>query len=313
MKRILVVTYSQTGQLSRVVKAFVQPLIDNPATDVTIETLVPEKPYSFPWPFIRFFTFFPEAVAMHPPAMKPITAFEDEAFDLVILAYQVWFLSPSLPMTGFLKSESAKRLLKDKPVITLIACRDMWLSAQEKVKHELTRLQARLIDNVALVDESGSAFSFLSTPLWMFTGKRGPWLFIPRAGVSDDDIVNCKRFGDRIVAQLDRLGDQPITEPLLKGLGAVKIKEKVIASELIAHRSFRVWGKILRTIGAQDSVARYIAVHIYIVFLVLLIVTLAPISALIKFLVSPFTRKRIAAQKDYYALPSGEGAEDISH
>lgn len=310
MKRILVVTYSQTGQLSRVVNTFIQPLIDNASTEVVVEYLTPEKPYPFPWPFITFFTHFPEAVAMQPPVMKAITPFENEDFDLVILAYQVWFLSPSLPMTGFLKSDSAKRLLKDKPVITLIACRDMWLSAQEKMKTELARLGARLIDNVVLVDESGSAFSFLSTPLWMFTGKRGPWWFIPRAGVSSADIAGCKRFGERIVQQFDRCGDSATAEPMLTGLGAVNVKEKIIASELIAHRSFRIWGKILRSVGKQDSRARYVAVHVYIVFLICLILTLAPIAALIKKLISPFTKKRIAAQKRYYALPSGEAIED---
>lgn len=311
MKRVLVVTYSQTGQLSRVVDAFVQPLINDPSAEVVFETIAPETAYPFPWPFIQFFTTFPEAVVMQAPAMKPFGTHANEDFDLVILAYQVWFLSPSLPTTGFLKSEFAERVLKDTPVITLIACRDMWLSAQEKVKKELVRLNAKLIDNVVVVDESGSAMSFLSTPMWMFTGKKGPWPLVPKAGVSEKDIEGCKRFGDRIVDQFERLNGEPIEQPLLKGLGAVKVKEKTIASELIAHRSFKIWGRILRAIGPQDSRSRYIAVHFYIGFLVILILTLAPIAALLKKIISPFTKKRIAAQKHYYAQPSGEAYEDI--
>lgn len=312
MTRILVVTYSQTGQLSLVTNAFVQPLIDNASTEVVFEYISPEKDYPFPWPFIRFFTIFPEAVMMKAPAMKPFASHTNEDFDLVILAYQVWFLSPSLPMTGFLKSEFAGQVLRDTPVITLIACRDMWLSAQEKVKRELVRLNANLIDNVVLVDECGSAMSFLATPIWMFTGKKGPWPLVPKAGVSENDIKECKRFGERIVVQIKRLNGKPIARPLLKGLGAVTVKEKTIASELVAHRSFKVWSRILRVMGSQDSISRYIAVHFYIGYLVVLILTLAPTAALLKIIISPFTKNRIAAQKHYYSKPSGEGRYNVS-
>ena len=51
----------------------------------------------------------------------------DEQFDLVILAYQVWYLAPSGPITAFLKSEAGRRLLHGRPVVTVIACRNMWL------------------------------------------------------------------------------------------------------------------------------------------------------------------------------------------
>lgn len=305
MKRVLVLHYSQTGQLTDVVNSFTGPLLNCPGIDVVFKNLEPQIPYPFPWPFLQFFSIFPESVYMQPPEMTPLEIDPQQDFDLIILAYQVWFLSPSLPTTGFLKSETAKKLLRGKPVITLIGCRDMWLTAQEKVKHELQRLEAILIDNVVLVDEGGSATSFLSTPLWMFSGHRGPWHFVPKAGIAADDINACDRFGKRLAEELSL--DQPkLDRPLFKGLGAVHIKEKTIASELMAHRSFLVWGKILRAAGDQDSTGRRLAIHIYVVFLVTLILTLVPVSALIKKLLSPFTQTRIAKQKEYYSFPSGE-------
>lgn len=302
--------YSQTGQLSRVIQSITEPLVKNPKIDVTFHNIEPIKEYPFPWPFIEFFCNFPEAVYMDAPENKPLNIEDSSQFDLIILGYQVWFLSPSLPTTALLRSDQAEAIFAGKPVITVIACRDMWLTAQEKVKNELKRLNANLIDNVALVDEGGSGFSFLSTPLWMFTGRKGPWWCAPKAGVSESDIQESSRFGKRIVEQLTSNPDA-LNHTMLTGLGAVKIKEKTIASETLAHRSFLVWGKLLRAVGSPTSLARNVCVRIYVIFLIVLILTLVPISALIKKLLTPFTKQRIKTQKEYYSFPSGESRKDI--
>src|SRR3989338_115230 len=151
MIRILALYYSQTGQLTRVVRSMTAPLEGRADIQIVWQNLQPKRPYPFPWPFLDFLDVFPESVHMVPPEMEPVSFDPDAHFDLVILAYQVWFLSPSLPITGFLRSPAA-RVLKGKPVITLIACRNMWLTAQEKVKALLVERGARLIDNVVLVD-----------------------------------------------------------------------------------------------------------------------------------------------------------------
>ena len=308
--KVLVLHYSQTGQLSKVIQSITEPLVNNPDIDVTFHNIEPIKKYPFPWPFIEFFCNFPEAVYMDAPENKPLEIDDRTQFDLIILGYQVWFLSPSLPTTALLRSPQAKAIFAGKPVITVIACRDMWLTAQEKIKNELKRLNANLIDNVALVDEGGSGFSFLSTPLWMFTGRKGPWWCAPKAGVSEKDIRDCERFGKRIVEKLT-INPDALKSSMLTGLGAVKIKEKTIASEALAHRSFLLWGRLLRAVGSPTSIARKIFVRIYVVFLIVLILTLVPISALIKKLLTPFTKRRIKAQKEYYSFPSGESRKDI--
>ncbi|SSY94563.1 Uncharacterised protein [Aggregatibacter aphrophilus] len=130
-KHILVVSYSQTGQLNELTKHFLQPLKQQ---NVIIEEcqIHPLKPYVFPWKFMSFFNQFPESVHLIPAPIEPPTL-ERKTYDLVIIAYSVWFLSPSQPITAFLQSEQAKAL-KNTPVITLIGCRNMWLMAQEKMK-----------------------------------------------------------------------------------------------------------------------------------------------------------------------------------
>ena len=305
MKKVLVIHYSQSGQLSSVVQHFTQALVDSDNISVTFENIVPGVEYPFPWPFFRFLDTFPEAVYLDSPPPLPPRVAEDEDFDLIILAYQVWFLSPSLPITGFLQSPAAARLLKNKPVITLIACRDMWLMAQEEMKTMLHGLGAKLVGNVALVDEAGSIGSFLATPAWVLSGKRGPHLggLIPRAGVADTDIINCQRFGERLVQRLS--DDSPLEPDLLSNLNAVRVNETLISSEKTARRAFRLWGKLLRGLGPSGSIKRKPVLVIYVVFLSTMIITVVPLGILIKKLLTPLTRQRIAQQKAYFGKPSG--------
>ncbi len=305
MKKVLVLHYSQTGQLTQFVKSVTSPLENSLSVEVVYRTLTPKVAYPFPWPVLQFFSIFPEAVAMIPPEMEPLDI-EDQDFDLIILAYQVWFLSPSLPVSGFLKSESAQKLLSNKPVVTLIGCRNMWLMAQEKVKAELLRLNAHLIDCAVLTDQCNSATSFLSTPLWMFTGKRQAVKWIPKAGIDEHEIDNAGRFGSAILNRLETYPDMPIEKPMFTGLGAVKINDKLIASEKIGHRSFTVWGKLMRFLGPQTSIRRRLGLIFYIIFLVVIILTVVPITALFRTLVAPLTKTKTEALKAYYAAPSGE-------
>jgi len=250
-KRVLVLGYTQTGQLGRVLDAIVGPLMANPNIELVRAAIEPEQAFPFPWPFLQFFNTFPECVYEEPIALKPLELGEDQDFDLIILAYQVWFLSPSLPISSFLQTELASKLFKGKPVITVIGCRNMWLMAQEKMKQHLLRLEARLVDNIVLTDAAHSAFTFVSTPLWVLTGNQGPFLggLVPRAGIPEQEIDEAERFGHAIVDQLEHSNGE--IQTMLKGLGAVRVQESLIASEQIAHRSFRMWGKLLRTLGGQ--------------------------------------------------------------
>ena len=306
-KKVLVVHYaSASGQLTEVMRNLSAPL--DGASDIEVQRLVlrPKNTYPFPWPILRFFDTFPEAIYLDPPALEPMDVDPDARFDLVILGYQVWFLSPSLPTAAFLKSAAAHAWLKGTPVVTVIACRDMWLMAQERVKELLAACGARLVGNVVLVDEAGSVGSFLATPLWMLSGKRGPRLggLIPRAGVQPEQIRDSRRFGTRIAETFNR--NAPLNDDLLRDLGAARVNTRLIVTEKAARRSFLAWGALLRALGPQGAWLRQPVVMIYIVFLITLLLTVLPLSALIKTLLAPVMRKRIAAQRAYYGAPSGE-------
>lgn len=308
--RILTIAFSQSGQLSRIVESIATPIRDA-GIEVVDGTLQPPNAYPFPWPFLRFFDQFPETVNEDVPEVTLVDAhgapIASSDFDLVILGYQVWFLAPSPPVIGFLKSDQARQILADRRVVTVIGCRNMWLMAQERMTGHLRRLGAKLTDNVALTDRGHAALTFVSTPLWMLTGKPGPWLagLIPRAGVSEQDISGATRFGAAIArALVERQTDD--TRPMLRGLGAVRINPNLIQSEKAGRRSFRAWGALLRRLGPQGAVPRRVVLVFFIVFLVTLILTLVPAVALLRYLLRPFMRTRQAAEIARYAAPSGE-------
>jgi hypothetical protein len=311
IKRVLVLSYSQTGQLSRITERIVEPLRQDPGLAVHVEALRPATPYPFPWKFFSFLDAFPECAHMVPPALQAMSLTGDEDFDLVILPYQVWFLAPSLPVTAFMKSPTAKRLLAGKPVVTVIACRNMWMLAQDKMKGLLQACGARLLDNVAFVDPSPTMVTLFTTPLWLLSGKRDLLPGLPPAGVDDDSTVSARRFG---LALRDALHESRERDdaPLLSGLGAVAVDPHLLFSEKVATRSFFVWGKLLRAVGEPGQFRRRPFLLLYVTFLIAIILTVVPISLLIQALLRPFLRGRFAVLKQRYEAPSGSGRERMS-
>lgn len=312
-KRVLVLCYSQTGQLAAVVDRIVAPLQENDdglRVELHRETLKPQQPFPFPWPLLRFFDAFPESAHLDPAPLQPLALRGDEDFDLVILAYQVWFLAPSQPAVAFLRSPVGQRLLAGKPVVTVIACRNMWLLAQEKMKGLLAAAGARLIDNVVLTDRAPTLATLITTPRWLLTGRRDAFWGLPPAGVAAAEIARCRRFGLALRDAL-RGGRETGSAPLLSGLQAVEADPRLLFSERAGTRSFYVFGKLIRRVGGPGSWRRAPLVLAYIVFLLSLIVTVVPLSLLLQRLVRPLLGRFLVARKTYFELPSGSGSERL--
>lgn len=307
-KKVLVVSYSQSGQLSNLTNSVLSPLYRNKDIKVVIKTIKPKKVYPFPWDFMTFMDHFPESIYMDPPEIEEIEDDEND-YDLVIIPYQVWFLSPSLPITAFLQSKYAKKKLKDKPIITLIGCRNMWVMAQEKMKVLLNKLDAKLIDNIVLIDQGSSFSTFFTTTRWMMTGKKDRWLGIfPNAGISDKDIKNASRFGSAIKEALEA-DKEKNNKSICYGLKAVNVDEKLIKSEQIATKSFSIWGKLIRKVGPLGDPKRKPIVMLYVVFLVLIIATIVPLNMLIQTIMRKVNKEKVLKQKEFYARPSGNTDE----
>ena len=303
MKRVLVLYYSQSGQLKNMVDSVTEPLKASDEVQVDYRKITPAAKYPYPWPFYPFFDAFPEAIYMNGCEVEPLKDLADD-YDLIILGYTIWFLSPSIPVTGFMQSEQAKKLFNNKPVVTLIACRDMWVMAQEKMKTLLSDVGATLIDNVVLTDQGGSIYAFITTPRWLLTGKKDPFWGFPPAGVSDEDLANSSRFGDRLLIALKN-DEEKKKESLLKNMGAVTVNGKLVATEKIATRSFMIWGKLIQAAGKPGAFSRKIVITIYALFLAILVLTIVPLNILIRKLIYPWRKEAIEKSVKFYEEPSG--------
>jgi len=305
MKRILVVHYSQTGQLERVVHSFSSPFENR--SDVSVDYLVlkPERPYPFPWPIIGFFDQFPECVRLDPPKLQPFGLSEEalaQGYDLIVLGYQPWYLSPSPPTTAFLKSPEAARLLRGTPVVTVIGCRNMWIMGQEAVRNMITAVGGRLVGNVALVDQGSPYETFITTPVWLLTGYKSifPRLFTP-AGISEKDISGVSRFGQQV---LDGLLDGRLAAgaQVLDASAASPVNPSYVVSEMLGWRSFWVWSWIVRLAGRQGSWLRVPLLACYALFLGCAIAIVVPLTLVARGVLGyvPAYRRWLQRRVDYH-------------
>jgi len=302
LKKVLVIYYSQAGQLKRVMDSFISKLNDEEIS-LDIRAIKPKNEYPFPWPFYTFFDEFPESVFMDGCEIDELENISDD-YDLIILGYTVWYMAPAIPITAFLQSEQAKKIFKNKPVVTVVACRDMWITAQEKVKQKLNELEAKHIDHVSFVDQSGSVLSLITLPTYMLTGDKKYFSFLPSAGISDEDINSADRFGLRLNQALHNSQELNYT-PLLKNLGACTVNGKLIATERIANRSFKIWSRFIKFFGSKYSLGRKFAITIYVVFLIIMLLTLVPINIISRKIINIFQKQKLKEIEDYYEQPSG--------
>ena len=303
MKNVLVINYSQTGQLADITAQVIAPL-RAAGHKVHLETLEPETPFPWPWPIIDFFDAFPECVQLDAPPLKPLNIPMDQPFDLIILTYQVWYLAPALPMTAFLQSPVGQQLIKGKPVITLVACRNMWLSAQATMQRLIAQAGGQLRDHLAFTDQGHALATFITTPRWVWTGKRDRFLGLPPAGVAPEEIRQASRFGRALADALDHDGEKS-GSAMLTGLRAVTVNPRLALSERAGLRAFRVWSKLIRLFGRRGQWRRRPLLLVFALYLIALILSVVPLSLLVQWLLSPLLKPRLDRLRAELELPSG--------
>src|SRR5215467_8280182 len=134
-KKVLAIYYTQSGQLEEIVENLTAPLnYDGIAVEKV--RVIPKTTYPFPWNGERFFSVMPDSVRGIPGELEHFQLKESK-YDLIILGYQAWFLSPSIPSNSILNHPGFRDVAKNTPVITVTGARNMWISAMERVKKSL--------------------------------------------------------------------------------------------------------------------------------------------------------------------------------
>lgn len=297
MKNVLVIYYTQSGQLESIARNIAKPFLDSEEIKLTFHEIQLEKPFPFPWNKESFFDAFPESFLQIPTALKPVSEeILNTKFDLVLFHYQVWYLSPSIPINSFLKSEDAKKILNNTPVITISGSRNMWIMAQEKIKVLLRKANANLVGNVALVDRVGNLISVITIVEWMFSGVKKKYLGIfPLPGVSEKDIQESSQFGEIMLDSLQQ-NNLAQLQPKLVDAGAVKISSYLVTVDKTANKIFNKWSNIIY----KNQKNRKQLLKVFNVYLFLAIWLISPIVYILHLITYPLKLKSIKKETQYY-------------
>ena len=294
MKRVLVVYYTQSGQLKEIIDSVLSPL-----TEVTIDFLPIDTatPFSFPWTDDTFFDAFPESYLQIPQPLQPFNLPHTD-YDLVILGYQVWYLSPSIPLSSFLQHPEAKKLLSGKPVITISGTRNMWVMAHQKVKKLLTDCGAHLVGNIALTDRHHNHISVITIVQWLFSGdknKRYLGVF-PKAGVADKDKQGASVYGTLIAPHL-QTGDYNGLQQEIVAHGGVHYKRFLLSAEKKGNRLFGIWAKMIYGSKKRKFLLKCFHIYLYIAIWVLM-----PIVWLLYWLTYPLFFWKVESDKKKFTI-----------
>ncbi|MFV8326562.1 dialkylrecorsinol condensing enzyme DarA [Flavobacterium sp. ZS1P14] len=297
MKNVLVVYYSQSGQLESIARNISNPLLNSTEITVTFHEIQLEKTFPFPWNSEAFFDVFPESFLQIPSALKPVPPeILNTKFDLILLNYQVWYLSPSIPINSFLKSPAAKILLNNTPVITISGSRNMWILAQEKIKKLLKQNNAQLKGNIALVDRAGNLISVVTIFDWMLSGIKRKYLGIfPLPGVSDKDIKESSEFGKVILSCLNDNNLENL-QPKLVELDAVKVKPFLITVDRTGNKIFTMWSNFI----VKKGESRKTWLKVFKMYLFVAIWIISPIVFVFYLIFYPLMLNKIKKEKLYY-------------
>jgi hypothetical protein len=292
MKKILAIYYSQSGQLGQIIDNFCKPLIDTGFAVEKVQVKLKNE-FAFPWTTKRFFSVMPDCVLQVPHELEPIHL-KGSSYDLIILGYQPWFLSPSIPFNALMHNPTFKSVLKNTPVITITGVRNMWVNAFEKIKLMLKDAQANHVGTIALYDRHLNLVSIFTIFHWMLTGRKDRYLrFFPLPGVANADIENTKNFGKLVLPYLETNEWNGLQEAFIKAK-AVDPKYHLMFIEGKAGIMFKLWAKL---ISKKQNKGFWLAVFKYYLLIALFIA--APLVWVINILLfKPFLSAHIKSKKE---------------
>jgi len=289
--KVLYLSYSQSGQLDEIAERFFLPFSSHKIDRVKVR---PSKPFPFPWTSAEFFDAMPETVLEEPIQLEPLNI-PGSDYDLIVLGYQPWFLSPSLPVTALLKSDEFKTVVQGKPVVTIVGSRNMWINSQISINRLVEQAGAKVVANIPFSDKTNNIVSAVTILYWMLSGrKERMWGVFPKPGVSDEDIERAGEPG-RIVLAHAESGEYTSLQEKIADF--VTVPTDILFIEKRAKRLFRIWAGIIKRFGKTPR-SRRLWVSIYKYYLIIALFIVAPIVLLVYYImVLPFVYKRVAAEK----------------
>lgn len=191
MKNVLVIYYSQTGQLKEILKNFCSCDKGCCTFDfVEIQTVQ----YSFPLTWNKMLNMFPESV-LQTPCNITFTIPNDKKYDLIVLGFQTWFLHLSLPVLSFIKTKNFNKIITGKDVCLIMDCRNSWQEAMSIVEKSIIESKGRIVGKYVFANECGNIVGIFPILNWFFTGNK-KFACLPEAGLSKKEIEKAHYYGN---------------------------------------------------------------------------------------------------------------------
>ena len=281
MKKILVIYYSQSGQLKNILNSILKEIEKDENIQIDYRKIEPVSNYPFPWqPSSKFYDVFPESVKGIDIPTKALIVNNSDDYDLIMFGLQVWYLSPSIPVSSFLKTDDAFKILKDKPVVTVYGTRNMWVSANKTVKNLLKKNGGNLVGNIVFSDKHHNLISVITIVRWLINGKKEATKYFPEAGVSKKDISEASKFGKPILDALKNNNFSGLQNELLK-LNAVHIDYHIMKTELTGKRIFHIWANLILTKSKNNPKKRKRLLKLFSYYLFFVIYVVSPFASFI--------------------------------
>lgn len=266
-RKVLIIYYSQCGQTKKALDKFSTEL--EKTYEITNLEISPQNPYEFPWKITNFFRAFPRCVNENVPEIKPLDSqILSKDYDLVVIGYQVWFLSPSLPILSLMNDKAFTQMITGKDVIGIITSRNMWVSAVAIMNNKLKLLRAKTIRNLVLCDTGPAWATFITTPRWMLTGKKEAFSFFPEAGIAEKDFKRARLFAS-LIAKNGTSGE--LINCSHHQNSANLLMEK------IGRFVFQRWASLIGNVTKSDGLFRDFLLILFRINLVFLILSLVPL------------------------------------
>lgn len=295
MKNVLVINYSQSGQLDQILENFLIPF---KTFNIEWVKISPQKDFPFPWTSEVFFDIMPETVLEEPIELTPYSL-QKEKYDLIIIGYQPWFLSPSLPITGLLKDPQFLSVLNNTPVATVIGARNMWLKSQESVVKWIEDAGGRLVANIPFIDKVQNHISALTILHWMSTGKKTRrWGFLPLPGVSERDINEAHIFGKFLAKALENEEFSGVQKQIID-IGGIRLKSSIMLVEERGKKIFSIWANTIKK-KSNNPEKRAKLIKVFEWYLITALFIISPPILIIHTLLKPFLWSKIKRNKNHY-------------
>ena len=296
MKKVLVINYSQSGQLHEIIDNFLLPF---DPLQIERAYIKPVKPFKFPWTSDVFYNTMPETVVEEAVELEPVN-YGYEKYDLIVIGYQPWFLSPSIPISSLLQDPVFQEKMKGTPVVTIIGGRNMWLNSQESIKAYIQKAGGILVGNIPLMDREPNLISVLTIFHWMLTGKKErKWNLLPVPGVSQEDIESADKFGSIVKEALEKEDFTDLQKKILS-LGLITIPTDIWFIEMKGKKIFRIWASLIKKKGTTLEKRKFF-VTLFKYYLLIALFVASPIILTFYFiLIAPFSKRKIQREKDYF-------------